>query len=104
MLGNYDGVKVEEYNVVNFDTNEDFMPPSNHQYVGDPSSDMLQANNLGQLQDVEGTVTQKLVGQNYKFDSPRKQKHKKVHISESVSSTKTTRSTIQINSTCGSKK
>jgi hypothetical protein len=49
LLGNYDGVEVEEYNAANFDVNKDFMPPSNHQYVGEPISDMLQANNLGQL-------------------------------------------------------
>jgi 2C-methyl-D-erythritol 2,4-cyclodiphosphate synthase len=49
LLGNYDGVEVEEYNATNFDTNEDFMPPSNHQYVGEPTGDMLQANNMGQL-------------------------------------------------------
>jgi hypothetical protein len=104
LLGNYDGVKVEEYNVVNSYTNENSMPLSNHQYVGEPSNNMLQANKLGQLQDVERIVTQKLEGQNYKFDSPRKQKHKKVHISECVSSAKTTRSTTQINCTCGSKK
>jgi len=41
LLGNYDGVKVEEYNVANSDTNEDFMLPSNHQYVGELISDML---------------------------------------------------------------
>jgi hypothetical protein len=49
LLGNYDGVEVEEYNVVNSNTNEDSMPPSNHQYVGEPTSDMLQVNNMGQL-------------------------------------------------------
>jgi hypothetical protein len=30
LFGNYDGVEVEEYNAINFDTNEDFMLPSNH--------------------------------------------------------------------------
>jgi hypothetical protein len=40
------------------------MPPSNHQYVGELTGDMVQANNMGQLRDVEGTITQKLVGQN----------------------------------------
>ncbi len=49
LFGNYDGVEVEEYNAINFDTNEDFMLPSNHQYVGEPTGDMLQINNMGQL-------------------------------------------------------
>jgi len=41
LLGNYDGVEVEEYNAKNSNTNEDFMLPSNHQYVGEPIGDML---------------------------------------------------------------
>jgi hypothetical protein len=49
LLGNYDGVEVEEYNAANSNTNEDSMSPSNHQYVGEPTSDMLQATNMGQL-------------------------------------------------------
>jgi hypothetical protein len=104
LLGNYDGVEVEEYNAKNSNTNEDFMLPSNHQYVGEPTCDMLQVNNMGQLQDVEGTVTQKLVGQNCKSDSPRKHKHKKVPISERVSSTKIIIFVIKVNCRCGSKK
>ncbi len=49
LLGNYDGVEVEEYNAANFNTNQDSMLPSNHRYVGEPISDMLQATNMGQL-------------------------------------------------------
>jgi hypothetical protein len=49
LLGNYDGVEMEECNAENSNTNEDFMPPSNHQYVGELIGDMLQANNMGQL-------------------------------------------------------
>jgi hypothetical protein len=41
LLGNYDGVEVEEYNAANFDTNENSMLPLNHQYVGEPINDML---------------------------------------------------------------
>ncbi len=47
LLGNYDGVEVEEYNAANSNTNEKSMAPSNHQYVGEPTNDMLQANNMG---------------------------------------------------------
>lgn len=104
LLGNCDGVEVEEYNVDNSNTNEDFMSPSNHQYVGEPTSDMLQANNMGQLRNVEETITQKLAGHNCKFDFLRKQKHKNVPINECVSSTKITIFATKVNCMCGFKK
>jgi hypothetical protein len=48
-MTHYDGVEVEEYNANFFNTNEDFMSPSNQRYVGELTGDMLQVNNMGQL-------------------------------------------------------